>query len=67
MPSTTEKPFIPKRNNFENLPEYYLQCSIIKSLATYRDANGFSPSIVRSIITDLLRYNDNTHNPVIVY
>jgi transcription initiation factor TFIID subunit 2 len=59
MPS--EK-FIPQRNNFEDLQLYYLKCALILAIARFRDSKGWSPVIVRSMLIDLLRFNDNSGN-----
>jgi transcription initiation factor TFIID subunit 2 len=64
MPTREEMKYIPKRNNFESLQEYYIRKSCLLALSRYRDAEGNLPSMVRNIICDLLRYNDNTQNPV---
>ena len=58
--------FIPKRNNFEDLQDYHLKSSICIALAKYRNPKGWSPPACRSMLIDLLVYNDNTGNKVIV-
>jgi hypothetical protein len=60
----TEDQLVPKRNNFDDLQDYYLKCGICQALAKYRDPKGWSPSVCRSILIDLLRFNDNTNNKV---
>jgi transcription initiation factor TFIID subunit 2 len=61
MPGTN---YIPKRNDFEDLQEYFIRCAIVTAIAKYRDNKGWSPTLVRSILINLLRYNDNTGNKV---
>lgn len=54
--------FVPKRNNFDDLQEYHIQCAVVTSLSKFRDAKGWSPNICRKLLVDLLRLNDNTGN-----
>ncbi|KAJ3337893.1 hypothetical protein HDU91_001357, partial [Kappamyces sp. JEL0680] len=53
---------IPKRNNFDDLQDYFLYSSIVTSIARFRDNKGWSPTICRSVLINLLRFNDNTGN-----
>lgn len=66
MPSEKESEIIPKRNNFEDLQEYYLKCAVISAISRFRDSKGWSPSVCRAMLIDLLRFNDNTGNKVFV-
>jgi transcription initiation factor TFIID subunit 2 len=61
---TEEDQFIPKCNNFEDLQEYYMRNAIITAITMYRDDRGWTPYQCRQILVDLLRWNDNTNNPV---
>ncbi|KAH6585131.1 hypothetical protein BASA61_007054 [Batrachochytrium salamandrivorans] len=53
---------VPKRNNFSSFQDYKLRQEIIRSLARFIDARGVTPTVVRVLFIDLLRYNDNSGN-----
>ncbi|KAJ1337027.1 hypothetical protein BSLG_006787 [Batrachochytrium salamandrivorans] len=55
---------VPKRNNFSSFQDYKLRQEIIRSLARFIDARGVTPTVVRVLFIDLLRYNDNSGNEV---
>lgn len=38
--------------------------ALIKAISQVRFENGKCPSVVRKFLTDQLKYNDNTANPV---
>ncbi|KAF8157369.1 hypothetical protein K438DRAFT_1986684 [Mycena galopus ATCC 62051] len=54
--------YVPKPNNFSDLPEYFVRKSPINTISWTRYTNGKSPSSVREFLIDWLRYNDNTSN-----
>ncbi|KAJ6520284.1 hypothetical protein C8R45DRAFT_55863 [Mycena sanguinolenta] len=54
--------YVPKPNDFSDLPEYFVRKSLINAISRTRYQNGKSPSIVRKFLIDQLRYNDNTSN-----
>ncbi|KAJ7070580.1 hypothetical protein C8F01DRAFT_1106921 [Mycena amicta] len=54
--------YVPKPNDFSDLPEYFVRKSLIVAISRVRFDNGKSPSIVRKFLIDQLRYNDNTSN-----
>jgi transcription initiation factor TFIID subunit 2 len=54
--------YIPTRNNFQDLQEYFIRNAVITALTLYRDDRGWSPIQVRRVLIDLLRYNDNSNN-----
>ncbi|KAI9315007.1 hypothetical protein BX666DRAFT_1965766 [Dichotomocladium elegans] len=53
---------IPRPNNFSNLPDYFLQKSMVIAFSQIRDAHGLVPLKIRQFLLDLLKYNDNTGN-----
>eukprot|EP00842_Homolaphlyctis_polyrhiza_P005042 jgi/Hompol1/5539/HPOL_004519-RA len=53
---------VPRRNDFSTLSEYHFRQAIVRSLATFTDSKGGSPASVRSLLVDLLRFNDNSGN-----
>ncbi|KAG5439182.1 hypothetical protein PCANB_001481 [Pneumocystis canis] len=57
---------ISKSNNFSNLSEYYVQCIIPIAMSKIRDRNGNSPTQIKKFLIDLLQYNDNSTNEVLI-
>ncbi|KAJ2935753.1 hypothetical protein H1R20_g1340, partial [Candolleomyces eurysporus] len=55
--------YVPKPNDFSDLPEYFVRKSLITAISQVRFENGNTPSVVRQFLIDQLRYNDNTANP----
>lgn len=53
---------IPKRNEFSDFQDYYLQQAIIRALVRFKDARGSSPTHIRAFVLDLLRIGDNSGN-----
>ncbi|KAI8903370.1 hypothetical protein EDD86DRAFT_195844 [Gorgonomyces haynaldii] len=53
---------LPKRNNFDNLIEYYILCALVDTITRFRSPEGHSQRMVRELLMDMLEYNDNTHN-----
>lgn len=51
---------IPKRNTFNELQDYYLKAGLVIALSKFRDPRGWSPTVIRVTLIDLLLYNDNT-------
>lgn len=54
--------YIPLGNSFEEFGDFFLQSSIPKFLAQVKDDDGNTPSIVKSLLFNLLKYNDNSNN-----
>ncbi|CAK5264367.1 unnamed protein product [Mycena citricolor] len=54
--------YVPKPNDFSDLPEYFVRKSLILAISRIRFENGKSPSVVRKFLIDQLKYNDNTSN-----
>ncbi len=55
---------LPRANNFSDRRTYYVQTAIPQAMAEVRDNNGRVPRSVQVFLLDLLKYNDNTDNPV---
>ncbi|KAM9932571.1 hypothetical protein OXX80_007799 [Metschnikowia pulcherrima] len=53
---------IPKSNNFQDFGEYFVQKAIPEILARVKDEHGLSPSKVKNLLYNLLKYNDNSSN-----
>lgn len=51
-------------NDFSDRTAYYIQCAIPKAMAKVRGPDGKAPLRVKRFIYDLLRFNDNSNNPV---
>jgi len=51
-----------KQNDFSNLQNYFLQCSIPVAMAGLRNAHGICPPDVLNFLLDLFKYNDNSKN-----
>lgn len=52
---------IPKSNDFSDIPNYFLRCSIVESLVKVRD-RGITTDAVRRLFIEQLRHNDNSAN-----
>ncbi|KAL4070551.1 hypothetical protein J3A83DRAFT_4244024 [Scleroderma citrinum] len=55
--------YVPKPNDFADLPEYFVRKSLVHAISRVRFENGKTPAVVRQFLVDQLRYNDNTANP----
>ncbi|KAF9531853.1 hypothetical protein CPB83DRAFT_785561 [Crepidotus variabilis] len=55
--------YVPKPNDFSDLPEYFVRKALVSAISQVRFDNGKTPSVVRQFFIDQLRYNDNTSNP----
>lgn len=55
---------IPHSNDFSNAMSYHVQKAIPQALATIRNESGSCPLDVQRFLLDLLKYNDNSNNPV---
>ena len=51
-----------KQNDFSNLQNYFLQCSIPLAMGGLRNAHGICPPEVLGFLLDLFKYNDNSLN-----
>ena len=51
-----------KQNDFSNLQNYFLQCSIPLAMGGLRNAHGICPPEVLGFLLDLFKYNDNSRN-----
>lgn len=51
-----------KSNNFEQLPNYFIQKSLVSGLSLVKENNSHAPEHVVLFLLNLLRYNDNTKN-----
>ncbi|KAI0304611.1 hypothetical protein BC826DRAFT_1088837 [Russula brevipes] len=54
--------YVPRPNDFSDIPEYFVRRAIVKAISQVRFANGKCPTIVRQFLIDQLKYNDNTAN-----
>ncbi|KAI0937072.1 hypothetical protein AcV5_005059 [Taiwanofungus camphoratus] len=55
--------YVPRPNDFSDLPEYFVRKSLLRAISRVRFENGKTPPIIRQFLSDQLRYNDNTANP----
>lgn len=53
---------LPRKNDFENLSNYYLFNSIPEAIGALRDQHGACPEQALQLLVALLRYNDNSAN-----
>ncbi|KAI8807309.1 hypothetical protein BJ742DRAFT_661105, partial [Cladochytrium replicatum] len=53
---------MPKPNQFESFQEYFVQKAIAGAIATVRDSEGLTPTMIRRFVLDLLKFNDNEGN-----
>lgn len=51
-------------NDFSDRASYYIQCAIVKAIATIRDNDGKAPMRTRRFLLEKLRFNDNSNNEV---
>ncbi|KAJ3178561.1 hypothetical protein HDU85_005168 [Gaertneriomyces sp. JEL0708] len=58
----TEDILLPRSNNFNDLPEYYVQKAMITALASVRESPDVAPLLYREFLLNLLKFNDNTGN-----
>ncbi|KAK6203260.1 uncharacterized protein RJT21DRAFT_82225 [Scheffersomyces amazonensis] len=58
FPSST----IPLSNDFNDFNKLFLQTEIVTILSTIRDENGQVPMIIKDLLLNLLKYNDNSNN-----
>ncbi|KAG9008792.1 hypothetical protein FRB90_008736 [Tulasnella sp. 427] len=54
--------FIPRPNDFSNIPDYFVRKSIIVSLSQFREEHKVDHVVTRFLL-DQLKFNDNTTNP----
>ena len=54
---------VPTSNSFDDFGKYFLQKAIPGYLAGIKDDAGATPRHIRSLLFNLLRYNDNSNNP----
>lgn len=53
---------IPKSNDFNDFGDYFLHKLIPKILSTVRDEEGEVPLMIKSLLLNLVKYNDNSNN-----
>ncbi|CAH2354537.1 transcription initiation factor TFIID subunit 2 [[Candida] railenensis] len=53
---------IPKSNNFSNFNDFFLQRSIPEALSRIRDEDGNVPFIIKNLLLNLVKFNDNSNN-----
>lgn len=58
---------IPKENDFTDIAACFVKCALTRALAEIRDKAGVSLPVVKTVLIDNLRYNDNSNNQVIDY
>ena len=59
IPEGESGELIPKRNNYDEIHDYYIKHTILYALSHYRDSKGWSPTRIRKIIIQFLSLNDN--------
>ena len=62
LSDSISKEKIPRRNDFSNFQQYFVQCEIPSSLAKIRMSSGMAPQEISRFIQNLIKYNDNTKN-----
>lgn len=53
---------IPRSNDFNDFGDYFVQKLIPKILSTVRDEEGEVPFMIKSLLLNFLKYNDNSNN-----
>jgi transcription initiation factor TFIID subunit 2 len=53
---------IPRRNDFSNIQQYFVQCELPAALAKIRMSSGMAPQEISKFIQNLIKFNDNTKN-----
>lgn len=53
---------IPRSNDFSDFPTYFVQKAITRAFSQIRNGDGESPQEIRSLILDILAYNENSTN-----
>lgn len=53
---------IPKSNDFSDFKRYFLQAAFPNILANVRDENGEVPYVIKELLLNLVKFNDNTNN-----
>ncbi|RLV96604.1 Transcription initiation factor TFIID subunit 2 [Spathaspora sp. JA1] len=53
---------IPKSNDFGDFRQYFIQVSIPGILSKIRDENGDVPPVIKELLFNLVKFNDNTNN-----
>ncbi|KAI9604502.1 hypothetical protein KEM48_000737 [Puccinia striiformis f. sp. tritici PST-130] len=53
---------IPKPNQFNDFPDYFIRKALVVALSHVRDQNNNSPSVCHQFFLDQLVYNDNSLN-----
>lgn len=54
--------FVPRRNDFKALTEYYMQKAIINALSMVRSERPILGTTIRSFLLDQIKLNDNSQN-----
>ena len=55
---------LPRGNDFSDFTAYFVQKAIPEAMSQIRNHFGSTPLTVQKFLLDLLRYNDNSNNPV---
>ena len=53
---------IPLSNDFSDFAKFFIQRALPKILATIKDEDGGTPDAIRSLLLNLVKFNDNTSN-----
>ncbi|KAG7664263.1 taf2 [[Candida] subhashii] len=53
---------IPKSNDFSDFRKYFLQIGIPQILSTVRNQDGEVPFVIKELLLNLVKFNDNTNN-----
>jgi hypothetical protein len=56
--------FVPRRNDFRAITEYYIQKAIVDALSTVRSERVILGATVRLFLLDQLKMNDNSQNSI---
>lgn len=57
-----ENSLVPVSNSFDDFGKFFLQKSIPKFLGQVKDDDGHTPQNIKSLLFNLLKYNDNSNN-----
>lgn len=57
-----ENSLVPVSNSFDDFGKFFLQKSIPKFLGKVKDDDGHTPQNIKTLLFNLLKYNDNSNN-----
>lgn len=57
-----ENSLVPVSNSFDDFGKFFLQKSIPKFLGQVKDDDGHTPQNIKTLLFNLLKYNDNSNN-----